>query len=171
MPQNKKHKKISNRSGKTSSKALDNDSTTSLNQKKMHKSISFINQKDHKQNNNYTKFSTKIFRDSNYMSEFIKEVKSNNTLVKCMKFPDSETKKDGKFIIVNNLYSHIKYKQHLNNTPADEKDKLNELIRLISEKVTEKVTDQKHKEKNTKILKIIFILLHLCSDKIYLILR
>ena len=152
MPRNKKTLKGSKKGGENPASIKNNGSKPHINQKKMHKSITSIRNKDQNQNNNYTKFSTKLFKESTYMPEFVKEIASDNTLCKCIKCPDSETKKLGKVIIVNNLYAHIKSKQHQINTPTNEKGKLDKLIKLLDDK-KEKTSSDHLEEKETQDIK------------------
>jgi len=152
MPRNKKTLKGSKKGGENPASIKNNGLKPHINQKKMHKSITSIRNKDQNQNNNYTKFSTKLFKESTYMPEFVKEIASDNTLCKCIKCPDSETKKLGKVIIVNNLYAHIKSKQHQSNTPTNEKGKLDKLIKLLDDK-KEKTSSDHLEEKETQDIK------------------
>ena len=121
MSNKKNNNNGSKKSGKAFAKSQESQPNNSNNQKKLPKLPS---RKEQSQNNNYTKFSSKVFRESTYMPQFIKEVPNNSTLCKCMKCQNPETKKMGKIIIVNNLYSHLKSKQHKSNTPENKKRSL-----------------------------------------------
>ena len=157
MSQSTKTFKNPRKSGNTSAKSQKNRKKGQNNQKKMHKSSYNVSQKDQNQNSNYTKFSGKIFKESSYMPDFIKEVANNDTLCKCMKCQDPETKKTGKIIMVNNIYSHLKSKQHKNNTPSDEDEKLEELLKLLEEKSKDKPNKEQFNEEQDIVNYLHFI--------------
>ena len=72
-----------------------------------------------KTSGNYTQFSSKIFKGSEYMEKFILEVESDKYAFKCMKCKDDKNKA-GKILQVNSLKSHITSIEHKNNTPQGE---------------------------------------------------
>lgn len=89
-------------------------------------------QEQKSQNGNYTQFSSKIFKGSEYMQEFIHEVKSNKYVFKCMKCKDNKGKY-GKVLQVNSLKKHVISVDHRNNTPEEERQKYEELRKLLED--------------------------------------
>ena len=152
--QNKSSSKGSRKkSSKSSMKKLKSPEVTKTpnNQKKLYNSIYDVGKKDQSPNGNYTKFSSKIYRGSTYMPQFIKEVKEDKNLCKCMKCPDTKTLELGKVMNVNSLITHLRSEQHDTNTLPDEKNELQKLLILFEGKNQQKGSDDnKNKEEETK---------------------
>ena len=103
-------------------------------------------------NGNYTQFSSKIFKGNAYVEKFISEVNSDKYSFKCMKCRNDKGKL-GKILLVNSLKKHITSAEHKSNTPIEETEKYEELIKLFNEethgkKIENEETNQE--EKNIK---------------------
>ena len=86
-------------------------------------------EKTNNSNSHYTKFSSNIFKGSQYMPQFIKQAEDIYSFM-CSKCKDENSKP--KVLLVNSLSIHIKSDEHKLNTPEKEHTKLDELIALLS---------------------------------------
>ena len=89
-----------------------------------------------KQSGNYTSFSSKIFRENQYMEQFILEVKIDKFSFKCIKWKDE--RKHGKILKVKSLKVHILSGEHKNNTLKERSRNMKSLKTYLKRKQQEK---------------------------------